>query len=211
MKYVRMKSGEIDIMEDQDGIPPGSETIFSTEPAVYQGTWETEKLSKRADVHMTEKGKPEGGEPGTYGIEVIEGGTIKPEEQKRLEGHMRGGKESDRPFWTEPHKAHPKDKVCLNCGKPMPGVRPNRKFCSEKCRNTYGKRIRRKEARDIKDFKPHMGKEGQIYYMYNGVVGFIPALWCENIKKVERYIKANYPEEAQEVILEQVKEAMKNE
>jgi predicted nucleic acid-binding Zn ribbon protein len=199
MKYVRMKSGDIDLMEDGASIPAGSETIFSTDPAVYEGTWETEKLhAKRADIVQSEEGK----------TVVVEGGTVKSEAEIKAEGHMRGGKESDRPFWTEPHKAHPKDKVCINCGKPMPGVRPNRKFCCEKCRNTYGKRIRRKEARKIKDFKPHMGKEGQIYYMYEGKIGFIPALWCDNRKRTEKYIKENYPAEVGKIVLEQVKEVM---
>jgi predicted nucleic acid-binding Zn ribbon protein len=198
MKYVRMKSGEIDIMKDGDSIPAGAETIFSTDPSVYEGTWETEKIGIRADINI---------EPGK--IEVAEGGTIKSPAQLKLEGHMRGAKDADRPFWTEPTKAHPKDKVCLNCGKPMPGVRPNRKFCSENCRKRYSERIKRKEARDIKKFKPHMGKEGQIYYMYEGKIGFIPALWCDTEKRATKYVKERYESNEQVKILEQIKEVIK--
>jgi predicted nucleic acid-binding Zn ribbon protein len=186
MKYVRMKSGEIDIMEDGASIPAGSETIFSTDPSVYQGTWETEKLhTQRADVVQS-----------------------KSETQKRLEGHMRGGAQADRPYWTEPTKAHPQDKVCLNCGKVMKGVRPNKKFCSDKCRKDYSQRGKRAEKRAIKSFKPHMGKEGQIFYMYRGEIGFIPALWTDSRKRTEKYIKDHYPEDVGKEVLEQVKEVI---
>jgi predicted nucleic acid-binding Zn ribbon protein len=211
MKYVRLKSGDIDIMEDGDSIPAGAETIFSTDPAVYEGTWDKPvDYVEHADVVMTKMGSGinrEGAEA-QYGVDTRLG-TQKPGQEKVIEALEKGHGGGKR-FWSEPHKAHPKDKVCLNCGKKMEGARPNRKFCSEKCRNTYGKRQRRAKQRTVKSFKPHMGKEGQIFYMYKGEISFIPSIWCDSLKRAEKYIKERYNDNEWVEIMEQIKEAMKN-
>lgn len=198
MKYVRLKSGDIDIMEDGAGIPAGSETIFSTEPAVYEGTWDKPvSYVEHADVVIDQKGE----ETDKYKVDERQG-THKTFEEKRIVKRER------QIGWSEPHKAHPTDKVCLNCGKVMKGVRPNRKFCSDKCRKNYSKVASRRKERAIKEFKPHMGKEGQIFYMYKGEIQFIPALWCDSRKRTEKYIKDHYPEDVGKIVLEQVKEVM---
>ena len=199
MKYVRMKSGEIEIMEDGASIPADSETIFSTEPAVYEGTWDKPvSYVDHADVVVDQKGE----ETDKYKVDE-KLGTQKTFIEKRL------AKREKQMGWSEPTKAHPKDKVCLNCGKIMKGVRPNKKFCSDKCRKDYSQRGRRAEAKTVKQFKPHMGKEGQIYYMLNGKIEFIPALWCDSKKRCEKYIKDNITTEEQVSVLEQVQEVMK--
>jgi predicted nucleic acid-binding Zn ribbon protein len=194
MKYVREKDGKIEILADEDSISASAETIFSTDPSVYEGTWETEKIGVRADISM---------EPSK--IVAVEGGTVKSPAQLKLEGHMRAGKEADRPFWTEPHKAHPKDKVCLNCGKMMKGVRPNRKFCSDKCRKDYSQKGRRAVKKEIKQFVPHRGHEGQVYYMLNGQIKFVPALWCDTEKRAVKYVTERYEGKEQEEVVKQVK------
>jgi predicted nucleic acid-binding Zn ribbon protein len=197
MKYVRAKTGEITIEEDGAGIPADAETIFSTDPSVYEGTWETEKIHERGDIIKTDQGK----------TDVVPGGSIKSKVEEKLDAH-EGGKKDGKPFWTEPHKPHPTDRVCLNCGKKMVGVRPNKKFCSENCRKRYSEKIKRTEKRAIRDFKPHRGPEGQIFYMYEGKVAFIPALWAGKQSKAIKFVTDNIPEDKQALVIEQIKEVI---
>jgi predicted nucleic acid-binding Zn ribbon protein len=225
MKYVRMKSGEIDIMKDGDSIPADAETIFSTEPSVYEGTWDNgvkdlgkiegpmdtpDPFKKHADV-VVKSGKMDVQDKEHLGDIPRETSYIGTKEERQKTGYDPERKLREHQKltgWKGVHKPHPEDKVCLNCGKVMKGVRPNRKFCSEKCKNTYGKRQRRAQAREVKQFKPHMGKEGQIYYMINGKISFVPALWSDSKKRATKYVTERYEGKELEDILEQVKEVM---
>jgi predicted nucleic acid-binding Zn ribbon protein len=199
MKYVRDKTGKIEIMEDRDSISAGAETVFSTEPAVYEGTWDKPvDYIDRADVKYKSSGGDETGPSREMEVDRRLG-TQKPFGEKRLAAREK------QMGWSEPTKAHPTDKVCLNCGKPMKGVRPNRKFCSDKCRKDYSQKGRRAQAKQIKTFRPHVGKEGQIYYMFNGKIEFVPAIWCDTYKRAVKYMSERYEGKELEEIMEQIK------
>lgn len=226
MKYVREKDGKIEIMEDRDSISAGAETIFSTEPAVYEGTWDNgvenlegdvggkvfgaDVFKKHGDILM--KGEQMEVQNKTYPGDIPRDtsfiGTKEERAKLKYDPEQTLAKHQRMTGWKGVHKSHPQDKICLECGKPMPGARPNKKFCSDKCRDAHKKRAQRAKASAIKKFVPHKGNEGQVYYILDGKIDFIPSLWCDSLKRAEKYVKTNYPANVQDVVLEQLREVM---
>jgi predicted nucleic acid-binding Zn ribbon protein len=227
MKYVRMKSGEINIMEDSASIPAGSETIFSTEPAVYEGTWDkgvkdmegwegsksfkSDVFKKHGDVIM--KGEKmevqDKSYPGDIPRDTSYIGTKEERKKTGYDPEKKLREDKAKIGWKGVHKPHPTDKVCLNCGKVMKDVRPNRKFCSDRCRKDYSQKSRRASAKAIKTFRPHMGKEGQIYYIHEGQISFVPGLFADNEKRAIKYVSERYKGKTLEDVIKQIKEVMK--
>lgn len=63
----------------------------------------------------------------------------------------------------------------------------------------------------IEGFKPYFGKEGQLFYRIQkgteSKIGFIPALWSNDIENIKKYIGTNIDKKYKKEILEQAMEA----
>ena len=145
-----------------------------------------------------------------------------PREQELVDnegiGGIRGKEEETlkRDFksvgWKEARKATDVKHVCPVCATRY-WARPNKNYCSERCKNVAKKRRQRKRKRDIRDFKPHRGTAGEIYIMCDvkgkQVISFVPAFHTENCARAKQYIKDTYPEDVRDNYMEQVKEVLK--
>ena len=145
---------------------------------------------------------------------------VKAQELLDNEGGLGGipGKEEDklktdkkRTGWKEARKATDVKHVCPVCGTRYWG-RPNKGYCSTPCKEVAKKRRQRKRKRDIRDFKPHTGTTGEVYYMENvdgkDVISFIPAFNAETRKKAKDYIDKRYPKDRCDNITQQINEVI---
>lgn len=157
----------------------------------------SELLAQRADV-MRDKTTNEG-------LGSIEHG----EETQELRQDIKGV------GWVEPSTAKRKGEkvhVCPICGIKFVG-RPNKKFCSPRCKKTSDMRSYR--AKDLTKFKPHQGKSGEIYFKTEGAeqkITFVPAMYCDNLITAIDWLKKNY--EGDKYVgdyIEQVKRAFERE
>lgn len=241
MKYVRRKSGNIDFIPEGENVGEG-EVIFDTTPSQFEGTWESQKENVNTEEMEVLPAIDSRGEAGGMSTpkpaafyqhaDIVEDGrggiTVNPElggyvgtaaERKKL------GYDPEKRLKYHQAKAIQKEHVCLYCGKKFTPKRKDAKFCCNSHRNMYNTRIRRKEAKRIKDFVPHRGKEGQIFFLaertfevtnlkgknYTSTemeVDFIPMLWADTWKKADNYVKTNYPKEKYEEIMKQVEKVM---
>lgn len=176
----------------------------------------TELLGKRADVIITPKESLGGSSHALAGrtapnIEIADersGGLMKEggEEEKQLKVDLK------RTGWKESRKATDVKHACPVCGTRYWG-RPNKNYCGIPCKEIAKKRRQRKRKRDIRDFKPHAGTAGEIYYMIpvkgRDAISFIPANFADTRIKAKGYIEERYSTEDAETILEQIKEVLK--
>lgn len=97
--------------------------------------------------------------------------------------------------WHEPtHKPTDVLHICPVCNTRYFG-RPNKAYCSTRCREVAKKRRQRQHKREIRDFKPHRGKTGEVYFMSNSEkIAFIPATNAENRTKAKKYLEEAFPD-----------------
>ena len=131
-------------------------------------------------------------------------------DNRKIESKLE--KDKMRLGWTEPTLGglevyH----ICPVCGTNFKG-RTNRIYCSPRCSKTAEVRRRRKRMRDIRNFKPHRGTAGEVYFMYdnNGKDGitFVPAFNADTRARAKKYIEDTYPDDKREDYFEQVKEVI---
>lgn len=143
----------------------------------------SELLSDRADISMERR------DAETFNGDRGGLGGIRGEEENKLNHDKRR-------VWNEPGSMEVMH-VCPVCNTQFKG-RTNMVYCSPKCKELAKKRRQRKRAKDIKGFKPHRGKTGEVYFMSEEgdkkVISFIPAISAESRKKAESYIIENYAE-----------------
>ena len=167
-----------------------------------------EELKKRADISVGNypKGKYDNSLEGFKGHWAGLGGMEHGEEEATIKTDLK------RTGWKEARKATDVKHTCLVCGTRYWG-RPNKKYCGTPCKEVAKKRRQRKRKRDIRDFKPHAGTVGQIFYMIKvkgrDVISFIPANFADTRIKAKGYIDERYEKEDAEEIMEQVKEVLK--
>lgn len=115
--------------------------------------------------------------------------------------------------WSEPTHKHNVKKVCPVCGTEFIG-RPNKIYCSDRCAKIQAKRNYRARQRELKNFKPHYGVNGEVYIMVKGRDGkmrisFIPSLFTDSLDKAIGHIKKHYDEDQWDSIIQQVKQVIK--
>ena len=172
------------------------------------------ELNKRADVDRRVDLEPDEKTIGDVSIREFEGN------KAGLGGLMeRGGKEEEklktdlkRTGWNEARKATDVKHVCPVCGTRY-WARPNKNYCTTRCKEVQKKRRYRKRIRDIKTFKPNRGKAGEVYFMYdnkgkNGIT-FVPAFHADSRERAKKYIEDTYPEDKVDDYFEQVKEVIR--
>lgn len=157
----------------------------------------SELLSHRADVDINTEFKGHRG-----GLGGMSGG-----EENMLEADKR------RTQWSEPtHKDTDVKHKCLVCGTNYWG-RPNKKYCTTRCKEVGKKRRQRKRKRDIRDFKPYRGTAGEVYFMSfvnrKEVITFVPAFNADTRARAKKYIEDTYPPEIVNDYNEQVKEVIR--
>ena len=157
----------------------------------------TELLRGRTDMSY---------EPGEEKLHSEELGGLKGEEEQQLKVDLK------RTGWKESRKATDVKHACPVCGTRYWG-RPNKNYCGIPCKEIAKKRRQRKRKRDIRDFKPHAGTAGEVYYMIpvkgRDVISFIPANFADTRIKAKGYIEERYSTEDAETILEQIKEVLR--
>ena len=159
----------------------------------------TELLNSRADISD---------EPGTSKLQESGLGGDNTEIEEKLR------EDKKRTQWTEPtHTENEVVHICPVCGTKFWG-RTNRIYCSKQCQETGKKRDLRAKKRKMRDFKPHRGKAGEVYfiseYKNKETITFVPSLYAENREKAEKYIRENYADHKKlDDYVEQMKEAIK--
>jgi predicted nucleic acid-binding Zn ribbon protein len=134
-------------------------------------------------------------------------------------GGLDGGSEEQtlitdrkRTGWKEAKRATDVKHKCPVCGTIYLG-RPNKAYCSTPCKEVAKKRRSRKKKRDIRDFKPHRGTAGEVYYMYEdkGVskITFIPAYYADTRERAKQYIEKICPEDKRDDYIQQVNEVIR--
>jgi predicted nucleic acid-binding Zn ribbon protein len=159
----------------------------------------TELLPERADIDNSGK-TPELLDFGEVG------GIPGKEEDKEKNDLKRTG-------WKEARKATDVKHVCPVCGTRYWG-RPNKAYCGTPCKEVAKKRRSRKKKRDIRDFKPHRGKAGEVYFMFVNDKGisktaFIPAFNAETKEQASKYIDKMCSEEIRGKCKQQVNEVIR--
>ena len=170
----------------------------------------SELLRGRADTQVKATvTAPEAGEEKAEGFEGHRaglGGMERGEEEATIKTDLK------RTGWKEARRATDVKHTCPVCGTRYWG-RPNKNYCGTPCKEVAKKRRQRKRKRDIRDFKPHAGTVGQIFYMIKvkgrDVISFIPANFADTRIKAKGYIDERYEKEDAEEIMEQVREVLK--
>lgn len=168
----------------------------------------SEVLKRRADVGRTRFDKLSGEydvvEHPEYkhGLGGLEGGV----EEKTLKTDLK------RTGWKEARGATDVKHACPVCGTRYWG-RPNKRYCSTACKEVAKKRRQRKRQRDVRDFKPHRGTAGEVYFMSfvksKEVIAFVPAFHADTRVRAKKYLEDTYPEEMVDDYNEQVKEVIR--
>lgn len=159
----------------------------------------TELLAGRADVSPEVKAQElldkEGGLGGIAGKE----------EEKEKKDLKRTG-------WKEAKKATDVKHTCPVCGTRYWG-RPNKNYCGTPCKEVAKKRRQRKRKRDVRDFKPHRGTAGEVYFMSfvkdKEVITFVPAFHADTRIRAKKYLEDTFPTETIDDYYEQVKEVIR--
>lgn len=169
----------------------------------------SELLWERADVSTLKEEDMGGEKEGRHKVDVEGLGSIEhgAEEEKQLKQDLK------RTGW---HEAKGKSlkilHVCPVCGVKFPGRR-GKVYCSMKCKETGKKRNQRAKKREERDFKPHLGAAGEVYFMehYEGkdVITFVPAFYATSRKEAEKYIDEHYMGKYVEEYKEQIREVIK--
>ena len=158
----------------------------------------SELLGKRADISS---------EAGAHDLIDKEGnlGGIEGSEEKTLRSDRK------RSGWNEAKKATDVKHKCPVCGTIYWG-RPNKAYCGTPCKEVAKKRRSRKKKRDIRDFKPHRGKAGEVYFMYEdkgtSKITFIPAFNADTRERAKQYIEKSCPEDKRDEYIQQVNEVI---
>lgn len=159
----------------------------------------SELLAGRADIRNEVKAQDLIDPEGKFG------GIAGKEEEKEKRDLKRTG-------WKEAKKPTDVKHTCPVCGTRYWG-RPNKDYCSTPCKEVAKKRRQRKRKRDIRDFKPHRGTAGEVYYMTNvngkDVISFVPAFNADSRARAREYIDGCYPKDNVDNIMEQVKEVIR--
>jgi predicted nucleic acid-binding Zn ribbon protein len=155
----------------------------------------SELLGKRADINEEQKEE--------LGGLMEKGG----EEEKTLKTDLK------RTGWNEARKATDVKHVCPVCGTRYWG-RPNKTYCGTPCKEVAKKRRSRKKKRDIRDFKPHRGPAGEVYFMYindKGIskITFVPAFNADTRDRASKYIDKTCPEDIKDDCVQQVNEVIR--
>lgn len=114
--------------------------------------------------------------------------------------------------WIEPDRK-PTDvlHICPICSTKYYG-RPNKAYCTTRCKEVAKKRRQRKRVRDIRDFKSHRGTAGEVYFMEdkNGKDGitFVPAFYADTRARAKKYIEDTYLADKRDDYFNQVKEVI---
>ena len=114
-----------------------------------------------------------------------------------------------RTGWKEAKKPTDVKHVCPVCGTRYWG-RPNKDYCTIKCKEVAKKRRQRKRKRDIRDFHPYRGKAGEVYFMSEvkdkPVITFVPAFNADCRARAKQYLEDTFSEDKEvEDYYEQVK------
>jgi predicted nucleic acid-binding Zn ribbon protein len=146
---------------------------------------------------------------------------INTESQDLLNNELGGiaGKEENkektdlkRTGWKEARRATDVKHKCPVCGTIYWG-RPNKTYCGTPCKEVAKKRRSRKKKRDIRDFKPHRGKAGEVYFMYKdkgtNKITFIPAFYADTRERAKQYIEKICPEDKRDDYIQQVNEVIR--
>ena len=133
------------------------------------------------------------------------GGIAGKEEQKEKTDLKRTG-------WKEARSATDVKHKCPVCGT-IYWARPNKAYCSTPCKEVAKKRRSRKKKRDIRNFKPHRGKAGEVYFMYEAKgtnkITFIPAFNADTRERAKQYIENLCPEDERDDYIQQVNEVIR--
>ena len=142
-------------------------------------------------------------------------------EQNLLDNELGGipGKEENkektdlkRTGWKEAKNPTDVKHKCPVCGTIYWG-RPNKAYCGTPCKEVAKKRRSRKKKRDIRDFKPHRGTAGEVYFMYEdegaSKITFVPAFNAETRTRAKEYIEKICPEDKREDYIQQVNEVIR--
>ena len=164
--------------------------------------------SRRADVEKgeTEKGSGEFDVKSHEGHRAGLGGMERGEEEKKLKQDLK------QTGWHEAKRPTDVKHQCPVCGTRYWG-RPNKTYCGTPCKEVAKKRRQRKRIRDIRDFKPHRGTAGEVYFMYdndgkNGI-SFIQAFHADSRERAKKYLDETYTADKVEDYNEQVKEVIR--
>jgi predicted nucleic acid-binding Zn ribbon protein len=153
----------------------------------------TELLNKRADIDINDTfDKERGGNGG-------------------MKGNIETDLESDkkRLKWNEPtRKATDVRHKCPVCGTHYWG-RPNKDYCTTRCKEVAKKRRSRKRMRDIRDFSPYRGKAGEVYFKDEKGITFIPAFNGDSRARAKKYLEDTYSDKDITSYYEQIKEVIK--
>ena len=173
------------------------EMVFDEEDE-YSGE---ELLAGRADINQEQDRM--GRYTSTYGL-----GGMETDLDKKIRADEK------RLGWSEPHKAKGIAKRCPVCGVIYRG-RANQKYCSVRCRKTAEMRRYRAKKRELRDFKPHRGKAGEVYFMSypepnREEISFIPAIFALDRAAAEKYLRENFEGDPHlDDYIEQMKEVIK--
>lgn len=167
-----------------------------------------ELLKRRADVDKGESEKTSG----EFDIRGFEGDKAGLGDEESYEANKRERKlktDLKRTNWHEARKATDVKHVCPVCGTRYWG-RPNKRYCCDPCKEVAKKRRYRKNKRDIRDFKPHRGTGGEIYYKTeNQVITFVPAFNADTRVRAKKYLEDTYSKEEAEKYYNQIKEVVR--
>ena len=159
----------------------------------------SEIVGARADIELQHGKNPETFNNGGLG-------GIPGKEEEKLKTDLK------RTGWNEARKATDVKHVCPVCGTRY-WARPNKNYCTTRCKEVQKKRRYRKRIRDIKTFKPNRGKAGEVYFMYdnkgkNGI-SFVPAFHADTRERAKKYLEDTYPTDKVDEYNEQVKEVIR--
>lgn len=158
----------------------------------------SELLAQRADISNEVKVQEL--------LDKNEIGGIKGEEERELRNNLK------RSGWNEARRATDVKHVCPVCGTKYWG-RPNKNYCGTPCKEVAKKRRSRKRMRDIRDFKPHRGTGGEVYFMEKKkdkqIITFVPAFYADKRIRAKGYIDSTYSEEVREEYIKQVNEVIR--
>ena len=160
----------------------------------------SELLGKRADISSEVGAHELIDKEGNLG--GLDGGS---EEQTIITDRKRTG-------WKEAKRATDVKHKCPVCGTIYFG-RTNKAYCSTPCKEVAKKRRSRKKKRDIRDFKPHRGTAGEVYFMYEdkgtSKITFVPAFNADTRERAKQYIEKIFPEDKRDDYVQQVNEVIR--
>jgi predicted nucleic acid-binding Zn ribbon protein len=185
-----------------------SKVEYKEDGSIDLDTSGEEELKKRADIskHSLDT------KTGEFKLDPFSG------HREGLGGMEKGGEEQKfrndlkRTGWKEAKKATDVKHKCPVCGTIYWG-RPNKAYCGTPCKEVAKKRRSRKKKRDIRDFKPHRGKAGEVYFMYEDKgttkITFIPAFNADTRERAKQYIEKMCPEDKRDDYIQQVNEVIR--